>query len=122
MLLKVLFTVNLALFILHSMDAVRCREWKMFIILKELKEQSGYIIFTILHLPLFTLLYLLILGMPKHAFPIYLTIDILLIAHSIVHLLFSKHKANSFTGFSNILIHTPALLAALHMILLLLLT
>ena len=51
--IQVLFFINVSLILVHEMDAIRCKEWKMFIMLKDIKEEYGYLIFTLLHLPIY---------------------------------------------------------------------
>ncbi|MFD2881450.1 DUF6713 family protein [Paenibacillus rhizoplanae] len=35
------------------MDAIRAKEWRMFIFLRELTDERAFKVFTILHLPLY---------------------------------------------------------------------
>jgi len=51
--LPILFAFNFSLLLLHEMDAIRAKEWKMFAVLKNMNEQNGYIVFSLLHLPLY---------------------------------------------------------------------
>ncbi|WP_368665131.1 DUF6713 family protein, partial [Paenibacillus borealis] len=51
-----IFSINFALLLLHEMDAIRAKEWRMFIILKDMEDNRVFKVFTILHLPLYTFL------------------------------------------------------------------
>ncbi len=51
------FYIGLTFILIHEMDAVRLQEWKMFPILSGLNDQTGYLIFTSLHIPLYGLLF-----------------------------------------------------------------
>ena len=105
----------MALFVLHEMDAVKNKEWRMIIGLNRLPDQWAYIIFMLLHAPLFTLLFVYFNDLNSY---IIILFDFLMVLHSIAHWFFRKHKENSFDFFSNILIGTLGLLALLHLILL----
>ena len=114
-----LFAVNFSLLLLHEMDAIRAKEWKMFAILKDMKEQTGYIVFTLLHLPLYIWVVFSIsqIWSGHYAF-VYLATDIFLITHAILHFFFRRNNANEFSPiYSNILIYSMALLAIWHLVL-----
>ncbi|WP_327204690.1 DUF6713 family protein, partial [Paenibacillus terrae] len=40
--LLVLFLLNLSLFLLHEMDAIRHSEWRLFIVLKDMEDSKAY--------------------------------------------------------------------------------
>ncbi|GBD86307.1 hypothetical protein BMS3Abin03_00223 [bacterium BMS3Abin03] len=71
----------------------------MFPFLSGLKEQTGYLIFTSLHLPLFSLLFWGLLGDQSAAANLILGLDIFFIIHLGLHLLLIKHKNNQFGNF-----------------------
>jgi hypothetical protein len=102
------------------MDAVRAKEWKMFIILKDMKEQSGYILFSLLHLPLYFWVIFTVSQVWSGGYaPVYLLTDIFLIAHAVIHFFFRKHAENGFnSAYSMILIYCMAALSAVHLFLL----
>jgi hypothetical protein len=120
--LPVLFAFNFSLLLLHEMDAIRAKEWKMFIFLKDMKEQAGYIVFSLIHLPLYFWVILTVSQIWSGGFAIvYLLTDIFLIAHAIIHFFFRKHSENGFnSAYSNILIYAMAGLGMIHLLLLLL--
>ena len=116
--LPILFAINFSLLLLHEMDAIRAREWKMFIILKSLKEETAYIVFSLIHLPLYAWVILTVsqVWSGGYAF-VWLICDVFMIAHAAIHFLFRKHAANGFhSAYSNILIYSMALIAAVHFI------
>lgn len=59
--LNVLFAIELALLLTHEMDAVRHKEWQMFIGLKDLPEGTAYWLFTLPHIILYTLIIVFLL-------------------------------------------------------------
>jgi hypothetical protein len=103
------------------MDAIRAKEWKMFIILKDLKEQTGYIVFSLIHLPLyFWVIYTVSQACSGGYVIVYLLVDVFLIAHAAIHYFFRKHAANGFsTAYSSILIYSMAVLSVIQLIILL---
>ena len=119
--LPVLFAFNFSLLLLHEMDAIRAKEWKMFIFLKDMKEQTGYIVFSLIHLPLYFWVVYTVSQVWSGGYAIvYLLTDVFLIAHAVIHYFFRKHAANGFsTIYSNILIYSMATLSVIHLILLL---
>ncbi|MEM9672492.1 MAG: DUF6713 family protein [Bacteroidota bacterium] len=90
------FYWGLGLLLTHEMDAVRCREWKLFIILSGLKEPTAYRLFTALHIPLYGFLLQELVQGPATALVIGL--DAFFVIHVVLHFLFSRHPANGFTS------------------------
>jgi L-cystine uptake protein TcyP (sodium:dicarboxylate symporter family) len=80
---------------MHEMDAIRCREWRIFPGLSLLTDKLGHIIFVFAHIPLF---FFIFWQLPhnqdnqtfKKGF------DIFMIIHLGIHILFLKHKDNEF--------------------------
>jgi hypothetical protein len=91
MILKVLLWINISLFILHEMDAVKTREWKMMIFIKRFDDNTGHVIFTALHFFLFIILFYL---MDYHFSILFPAVSVLLIIHQIMHIVFRKHSEN----------------------------
>ncbi len=50
------FYLAVTFLLLHEMDAVRCREWRIFPGLSLLKDNTGYGVFMLAHVPLYLLL------------------------------------------------------------------
>ncbi len=110
----IFFILGLSLLLVHEMDAIRCKEWKMFPGLSLLDDKTGYIVFVAAHLPLLVfILYGLLLtnvGDFAHA------VSYFLIVHFGLHLLFLKHKNNGFKDiFSWLIISGASLCGLLHL-------
>ncbi|EOH75173.1 DUF6713 family protein [Enterococcus malodoratus] len=116
--LTLLFAIELALLLTHEMDAVRHKEWMLFIGLRNLPEQTAYWVFTLPHILLYALLFFLLLSANTALFYV---IDIFLIGHLVLHFLFRKHPNNQLTGFISLLIiYSAGIIAGLHLVLLIL--
>lgn len=89
------FYVGLSFIFLHEMDAIRCREWRIFPGLSLLNERLGFIVFMWAHLPLFFFIFWQLTQNPN---PDYFIkgFDIFLIVHLLLHLLYLRHKNNEF--------------------------
>jgi hypothetical protein len=89
------FYVALSFLTLHEMDAMRCREWRIFPLLSLLTDKLGQTIFLFAHVPIFFFIYWKL----THTLDLQLFIqnfDIFMIVHFGLHLLFLKHKNNEF--------------------------
>ena len=112
--LLVIFSINFALFCLHEMDAIRAKEWKMFVILKDMDDDRAFKTFTILHLPLYAIL---LYSFVSHHIISFIIIDVFLIIHSILHFFFEKHPNNNFTNmYSRMIIYPMGILGVLHLL------
>jgi hypothetical protein len=115
-----LFVFNCALLLLHEMDAIRAKEWKMFAVLKSMREETAYIVFASIHFPLYLLLtFIMAQAINSSLAPAYyIVMNLLLIAHTGTHFFFRRHSANGFTSFySNALIYAMGIFALLHLVL-----
>lgn len=114
--INAIFAFELALLFTHEMDAIHKQEWKMFIFLKDMPDEYAYHIFTLLHIPLYAAIVLLLLS-PFSYIAYYFT-DIFLIAHMLLHLGFRKYPANKFNNnISKIIIFSAGVLAIFHLLL-----
>jgi hypothetical protein len=89
------FYVALSFLTLHEVDAMRCREWRIFPLLSLLTDKLGQTIFLFAHIPIFFFVYWQL----THTLDLQLFIqyfDIFMIVHLGLHLLFLKHKNNEF--------------------------
>ena len=88
------FYAGLTFLILHEMDAVRCREWRIFPGLSALPDRLGFQLFMLAHIPLLVLLLraLPAVGAPRLVF----WLDVFFIVHVGLHLLFLRHPRNEF--------------------------
>ncbi|WP_328203760.1 DUF6713 family protein [Brevibacillus nitrificans] len=96
--LLVLFLFNFSLFLLHEMDAIRRSEWKLFIVLKDMDESKAYRVFTLIHLPLYTIILCFLFS--KYQTVAFWVLDSFFIILAILHLFFEKHPRNGFKSLS----------------------
>lgn len=83
---------------IHEMDAVRCREWRIFPGLSLLSDKLGEMIFIFAHIPLFFVVFSQLTHNSNLAGFIR-GFDIFMIIHVGLHLLFLTHKNNLFKDF-----------------------
>ena len=91
----IFFYLGLSFITIHEMDAIRCREWRIFPGLSLLSDKLGYIVFVLVHIPLFFFIYWEL----THSQDIEVFIksfNIFTIIHLGLHILFLKHKNNEF--------------------------
>ena len=50
--LKLLLWINISLFYVHELDAVRTREWRMMVTAETINDETLYRIFAVLYIPL----------------------------------------------------------------------
>jgi hypothetical protein len=91
-----LFFVGLSCLLTHELDAVQCREWRIFPGLSQLDDQRGFVIFTALHVPLFALL-LWALFSTGFNHSVATGLNVFMLVHVGLHLLFLRHPHNEFT-------------------------
>lgn len=117
-----IFIIMISLLLIHEMDAIRTKEWKMFILLKDMDDETAYKIFTLAHLPLyFVVIFVMVQGGVFANSILYYVIDIFLLGHSIIHYVFKKNPNNGFTSlFSKLIIYSLGFFAAIHICILLL--
>jgi hypothetical protein len=92
---NIFFYLGLSLLTMHEMDAIRCREWRIFPGLSLLSDKLGHIIFVFVHIPLFFFIFWQL----THSEDIDAFIrgfNIFMIVHLGLHILFLKHKNNEF--------------------------
>jgi hypothetical protein len=88
---SIIFFLGVSFILLHEMDAVRCHEWRIFPGLSLLKESTGFLVFMVLHIPLFVWV---LMALGEDSFR--KGFDIFLVIHVGLHLLFLKHPKNEF--------------------------
>jgi hypothetical protein len=92
---SILFLMGLSLLILHEMDDIRCREWRIFPGLSLLNDQIGHIVFLFAHIPLFYWIFWRLSDNANND-EFIKGLDIFFIAHMMLHIVFLKHKNNEF--------------------------
>jgi hypothetical protein len=82
----------------HELDAIRCKEWRIFPATSFLPDDVGYVVFTLLHVPLFAVACYAISNLNAHT-NVVRAWDIFSIVHIGLHILFLRHPENRFTTF-----------------------
>lgn len=109
-----LFIINISLLLVHEMDAVRNREWRMFIVLKDMEDEKACRIFVLAHVPLYVAALFLLMSPAKLI--VFYVLDVLLILHAVIHFGFRHHKHNAFTStISKAIIYMMAAISAVHL-------
>lgn len=88
-----IFYTATACILIHEMDAVRCKEWRIFPGLAMLPERTSRLIFFVAHIPLFVTL---LVQLHEMTYSFRFGFDIFLIVHLVLHLLFLMHPRNLF--------------------------
>ena len=115
MLASWVFFLGVALLFTHELDAIRHHEWRIFAFLRPLGDTMAYRVFTLAHLPLF-LLFLWKIAYPSQGFEV--AVDVFLMVHVGLHILFRNHPLYEFRGWmSNGIIGGAGLMGALHLLL-----
>ncbi len=89
------FYIGLTFISAHELDAIRCREWKIFPVLSLLTDKFGQLIFIFAHIPLFFFVFYK-LSHPESIASFIKWFDIFMIIHIGLHLLLLKNKNNEF--------------------------
>jgi hypothetical protein len=113
---NLLFHLALTFILLHEMDAVRCKEWRIFPGLSLLNDFWGFRIFVLAHIPLFYFLFWQLVQPNNESF--IKGLDIFFIVHVGLHLLFLMRKKNKFKdGVSWIIISGAGMFGLLDLVL-----
>ncbi len=89
------FCIGLSLILMHEMDAIRCKEWRILPLLSWLDDKWGFQVFMFAHVPLFCLLFVGLLQKNTNVSLIF-GLNIFFMIHFVLHLLFLLHKKNEF--------------------------
>ena len=89
------FYLGLTFIIMHEMDAIRCKEWRIFPGMSSLNDYWGFRVFMVIHVPLFVLLLYGIISAPDPA-SVRTGLDYFFIIHGFLHVLLLKHSKNEF--------------------------
>ncbi len=92
---SIFFLLGLSFITIHEMDAIRCKEWRIFPGLSMLNDKLGHIFFIFAHIPLFFFIYWQ-LTHSEYTEAFRKGFDIFMMVHLFLHLLFLKHKKNEF--------------------------
>ncbi|WP_108976375.1 DUF6713 family protein [Leptospira ryugenii] len=115
------FATAISFLFIHELDAIQAKEWKLFIVLRDLQERQAYSIWLALHFPLFLLPFLVVtesFGRDTTIF-VRIGIDLFLAFHLFLHIYFRKHRDYHFHSIqSNLYIVFTALFASLDLLVL----
>jgi hypothetical protein len=89
------FYLGLTFIMMHEMDAIRCKEWRIFPFLSYLNDELGFKVFIFTHIPLFFFIFYNLLNKGDNSRFIY-GLNVFFIIHLVLHILFLKHKKNEF--------------------------
>ncbi|GAA4351331.1 hypothetical protein GCM10023185_09880 [Hymenobacter saemangeumensis] len=90
------FYLGLSLLLMHEMDAVRCREWRIFPGMSLLSDEWGKRVFFLAHVPLFYAILAAVAGQTSH--PDFISgMSLFMVVHAGLHLVFLRHPRNEFT-------------------------
>lgn len=90
----VFFYLGLSLIMMHEMDAIRCKEWRIFPGMSFLNDHIGFKVFMFAHIPLYFYIFSSLYGEEKKSFMY--GFSVFLVIHLALHLLFLMHKKNEF--------------------------
>ncbi|HEY8597444.1 MAG TPA: DUF6713 family protein [Thermomicrobiales bacterium] len=108
------FLLGLAFLLTHELDAIRCKEWRIFPVTSALGDDAGYRVFTALHLPLYALLLWGLYGAGDANLALIVALDLFFIVHLGLHLLLRNLPRNEFgSPFSKVLFWGAGLCGAL---------
>jgi len=91
MIFKLILWINLALLLLHEMDAVRTMEWKMMAFINTIDDGIASRIFISVHFVLFIIIFYML---EHHFILLYWIICIFPLFHQLLHIIFRKHPEN----------------------------
>lgn len=108
---SLVFYLGIALLFTHELDAMPNHEWRMLPLLNSLRDSTGRMIFLIGHVPIFAVVVAFIASMNLRTRTISRNIVCgFLIAHAVLHFMFSGHAAYEFSTLtSSALIYGAAL-------------
>jgi hypothetical protein len=83
-----IFVLGFSFVLVHEMDAIRLREWKILPVLSRLDDSAGYLAFVSLHVPLYFVLLLVLFGGVDRT--LILVLDAFFVLHLVLHLRFHR--------------------------------
>lgn len=116
---NIYFSIAVSFLFIHELDAIKAKEWKLFIVLKDLKEESAYSLWLALHFPLFLFPLLIVSNIfqPENEKLMKIGIDLFLIVHLLLHIRFRNYKEYQFSAIqSNIYIILTSIFALLDLV------
>ena len=96
------FYISLSFLTVHELDAVRCREWRIFPGLSQLNDRHGMLVFIFAHVPLFVWFFHNLSGVqaePTSTFRV--GFDVFSAIHVVLHALLFKNPKNEFRDWAS---------------------
>jgi hypothetical protein len=87
------FVLGFCFLLVHDMDAIKLKEWKIFPVLSRMDE-AGYVAFTVLHVPIYALLLWGLYGEGGINLALVVGLDAFFVVHVFLHLIFYDHPEN----------------------------
>jgi len=90
------FLTAITFLLVHEMDAIHCKEWRIFPGLSRLPEGTGYLVFSAAHIPL---VWLVLAGLASGDIfqpAVRIGLDLFCLAHIGLHAFFHRHPKNEF--------------------------
>lgn len=108
--MNLIYYTGIVFILIHELDAVRCKEWKIFPGLSLLKNKVGEVIFVIAHIPLLYWIFKQIISGNEN---FRMGFDYFLIVHFVLHILFLVHPKNEFKDWKSWIVIAGAALFGL---------
>lgn len=90
------FLLGFCFLLTHEMDAIRCKEWRIFPVTSRMGGEAGYIAFTALHVPIYALLLWGLFGGDGVNRGLIAGLDVFFVVHAFLHLLLRNLPNNHF--------------------------
>ena len=90
------FLLGFCFLLVHEMDAIKCKEWRIFPLTSRMDDETGYSVFTLLHVPLYALLLWGLFGDTGLSRALIFGLDAFFVVHVVLHLHFRDHPEYRF--------------------------
>lgn len=105
----VMFVISLSSMLVHELDAMRCKEWRIFPGLSKLSDKIGERVFILAHLPLFIWIFYFLFN-DSSASSFRQGFCVFAMIHLMLHIAFLFHPRNQF---KDLISWLPIILSAL---------
>jgi hypothetical protein len=95
---NILFNLGYLFIVIDEMDAIRCKEWRIFPGLNLLSDKLGFTIFLFSHIPIFGLLFLELANNPNSK-NLIIYLEVFFIANLLLHLIYLRNPNNLFKDY-----------------------
>jgi hypothetical protein len=90
------FLLGFCFLLAHEMDAIRCKEWRIFPITSKMEDEAGYVAFTAFHIPLYAVLLWGLFGDGGVNGGLIIGLDVFFVIHVLLHVIFINHPEYHF--------------------------